>query len=152
VYHQQVADKQRYSLEPLRQVRANEVWSQRQQVAQQADVTQGAAALALAAIEKRQQAVEAREQASQTAASKLAHGSPAWTVMLANNRDVRHRREVARAELDAQRQTTIASGEESKFDAARAKLTTARVQRELLQRHFLAWRARRAKRDNNRSD
>ena len=147
-----MVDKQRYGLEALRDVRRVEESTEQQTVAAQASVLRAAQqrAEAAAADVAAQQAAAAL--VLQNATAQLQTGASAQLATLAGNSAARHRRRLLQLQQDAARLAGLARGEDAKFDAAQQQLRAARIQRELLEKHFAAWRARRAKQLSNREE
>ncbi|MBP9086986.1 MAG: hypothetical protein KBG15_12770 [Kofleriaceae bacterium] len=93
---------------------------------------------------------QAAAQADGAQQTRLREGAPAQLAALAMHAAARHRQRLRVLELDADRLAAAARGQDLQFDAAQQQLRQARAARALLDRHFAAWRARRAKQQANR--
>ena len=150
VYHYGVADKQRYGLEALRDVRRIDESTEQQAVALHAEARRAAQQRA----DDAQALVVAQTHLAATFAagqqSRLHAGAPAQLVNLAMHTAARHRQRLRVLEADAARLMAGAQGQDRQLDAAQQQLRQARAARALLDKHFAAWRARRAKQQENR--
>ncbi len=147
-----MVDKQRYGLEALRDVRRVEESTEQQSVAAQASVLRAAQQRADVAAAQVAAQQEAAAEVLQKATARLQAGASAQLASLAGTAAARQRRRLQQLQQDADRLAGLARGEDAKFDAAQQQLRTARIQRELLEKHFAAWRARRAKQQANREE
>lgn len=145
-----MADKQRYGLEALRDVRRIDESTEQQAVAVHADALRAAqlrAADARARVEAQTQTTAKAQGAAQT---QLMVGAPAQLAALAMHTAARHRQRLHALTADSDRLAAVACGQDQQFDVAQQKLRQAQAARALLDRHFAAWRARRAKQQENR--
>lgn len=150
VYHYGVADKQRYGLEALRDVRRIDESTEQQAVAAQADAMRAAqqrADVAQARVDAQAHAAAQTQHAQQ---ARLLQGAPAHLAVLAMHTAARQRQRLQVLAQEADRLAAMARGQDEQFDTAQQQLRQARAARALLDRHFAAWRARRAKQQGNR--
>ncbi len=150
MYHYGVADTQRYGLEALRDVRRIDESTEQQEVASQAEAMRAAqqrADAAQARVDAQAQVVAQRQDAQHT---RLMQGASAHLTVLAMHAAARQRQRLRVLAQDADRLAAVARGQDVQFDTAQQQLRQARAARALLDRHFAAWRARRAKHQGNR--
>ena len=145
MYHYGVADKQRYGLEALRDVRRIDESTEQQAVAEHADAMRAAQLRADDAQARVEALAQTTVNAQAAAQIRLCVGAPAQLAVLAMHTAARHRQRLAALADDAARLAAVARGQDQQFDVAQQKLRQARAARALLDRHFAAWRARRAK-------
>ena len=145
-----MADTQRYGLEALRDVRRIDESTEQQEVASQAEAMRAAqqrADAAQARVDAQAQVVAQRQDAQHT---RLMQGASAHLTVLAMHAATRARRRMRILAQDADRLAAVARGQDMQFDTAQQQLRQARAARALLDRHFAAWRVRRAKQQGNR--
>jgi hypothetical protein len=82
----------------------------------------------------------------------LARGAAAWEVAGLERYQRRLRRELAAVRGAQLRAEAQHRGQLDEVDAARERLTLARAEREVIERHFAAWRAERRKLAERRED
>ncbi len=145
-----MVDKQRYGLEALRDVRRIDESTEQQAVAMHAEAMRAAQQRADAA----QVRVAAQVQVAATTAAaqqnRLISGAPAHLAVLAMHTAARYRQRLRLLQADAERLAAVARGQDLQFDGAQQQLRQARAARALLDKHFAAWRARRAKQQETR--
>lgn len=130
----------RYQLTPLRDARAREERVQRGDLA--------AAVGAARATEAQVAAAAARVTAARTAleAARSAHFGTTAAALAIRERFLSRRRAELAAANDAQLRAQAAhAGQLGKVSEQQARLTLARAEREVIERHFARWRAARAK-------
>jgi hypothetical protein len=142
----------RYRLAFLREVRSRDARTRRGELAGEIGDAQALAALVRAAAGR----VDATAAAITTQAAArdrmLGRGASAGMIALAERHLARLRRTLD-AERDAlARAEARHAGQQGAVAAARARLARARAEHEVIERHFAAWRTRRNKRAERRSD
>lgn len=142
----------RYRLTRMREVRARDARLRRGELATQAGDERELAAQADAAAHRVALAAAAVTAAAAARDRLLGRGASAAAIVLAE----RHLQRLRRT-LDAERGALARAlahhaGQLDAVAAARARLAAARADREVIERHFAAWRARRKKRTERRAE
>ncbi len=150
MYHYGVGDNQRYGLEALRDVRRIDESTEQQAVAAQAEAMRAAQQRADAAQARVDAQAQVAAQTHDAQHTRLMQGAPAHLAVLAMHAAARQRQRLRVLAQDADRLAAVARGQDVQFDTAQQQLRQARAARALLDRHFAAWRARRAKHQGNR--
>jgi len=142
----------RYRLARMREARSRDARTRRGELAGQIGDAQALAAEARATAGRVARAAAAITAATAARDGLLVRGASAGAIALAERHLGRLRRTLA-AERDALvRAEARHAGQLDAVDAARARLATARAEREVIERHFAAWRAGRKKRAERRAD
>jgi hypothetical protein len=142
----------RYRLAWMREVRTRDARVRRGELAAQADDERELAAQAGAAAHRVALAAAAIAAATAARDRLLGRGASAAAIALAE-RHVQRLRHTLDAERDAlARAEARHAGQLDAVAAARARLAAARADREVIERHFAAWRARRKKRAERRAE
>jgi hypothetical protein len=136
----------------MREARTHDARVRRGELAAQAGDERELAAQAGAAAHR--VALAAAAITAATAARDRLLGRGAWAAAIAlAERHVQRLRRTLDAERDAlARAEARHAGQLDAVDAARARLAAARADREVIERHFAAWRARRKKRAERRAE
>ncbi len=137
---------ERYRLAPVREARDREERIQRGNLAaavEDARATEHHVAAAAARVAAATTALEAARQTTATTASALVRSEQFIT---------RRRRELDRARDNRARTVASHAGQVASLDAARTRLSRARADREVIERHFARWREDRAKLAERRAD
>jgi hypothetical protein len=147
-----VRDADRYRLAPVRDARARDERVRTGDLAGavgDARETQARLDAAAAAVTAARAALDAARTASR---ARYAAGATAGEVARGERYLARLRRDVAAA-VDAEARAAAAHrGQLATVDVARARLVTARAEKEVIERHFARWRAERAKLADRRED
>ena len=141
-----------YRLTPVRDERARQQRMRENDLAAavgDARATQEAVDAARATVQRARDVIAAADRAR---AAQLAAGATTHAVALSERHLTRLRRDLDGA-LDAlARATASHAGQVAATDAARSRLTLARADKEIIERHFARWRTERAKLAERRED
>ena len=141
-----------YRLAPVRDVRA------RQQRVREGDLAGavGDARSARTALDAATVQVNAAraaiEDAREQLAARLAHGATSAAILRAERHLARLRRDLEGVLAAQARADAAHRGQLAEVDAARERLTVARAEKELIERHFARWRQERTKLADRRED
>lgn len=142
----------RYRLAPLRDARRHDEHVKRNDLAA-AVGDAGTTAAAVAAAARRVEAARAALAAARAAAARERTGPRAAHLLaLADRHVARHRRTLDEAVADEARARAVHAGRVAAVDAARGRLTAARADKELVERHFARWREAQRKLAERRDD
>ncbi len=138
---------ERYRLAPVRDARDREERVQRGNLAvavESARATEAQVAAAAARV--------ATAEIALAAALRSSESATAIALVRGEQFAARRRRELERVRDEHARAVASHAGQLASLDAARGKLTRARADREVIERHFARWRADRAKLAERRQD
>lgn len=142
----------RYRLARMREARSRDARARRGELAGEIGDAQALAAEVCAAAGRVADAAAAITAATAARDRLLGRGASAGALALAERHLGRLRRTLD-AERDAlARAEARHAGQLDAVDAARARLALARAEREVIERHFAAWRTRRNQRAERRID
>ena len=137
-----------YRLRPVRDARTRD---ERVKKGELAGAVGEAATSASALAAATERAERARAALATAIRARAAQGSAA-TIVRAEQFVLRRRRELDQAIDEQLRKAAAHHGQLAEVDTARARLTHARGQREVIERHFAQWRTERRKLAERRED
>lgn len=142
----------RYRLGPLRDVRALDVRAKRQDLAAAVDEARATAEDVAAATARVEHARALLARARDAREALLATGCTSIALVVADRYTLRRRRELDAVVAEAARLTAIHAGRLGAITGVRDRLTAARADKELIERHFARWREARHKLVARRED
>ena len=142
----------RYRLAPMREARARHERVQKGELAGALREAEGLAGDLGEAVRRVARARAEIEAATATRDRALARGVVSAMLAHAEHYLRRLRRDLEAARGELARAEARHRGQLEVVDAAQALLTLARAEREIIERHFAAWRAERHKRAERRAD
>jgi chromosome segregation ATPase len=142
----------RYRLAPMREARTRDEWVKRGDLAGAVGDARASADEVEAAARRVERASAAIAEATEARDRWLIQGGAAGTFA-----HLEHHLRRLRHDLDAARAALVRAqhrhrGQLEVVDEARARLTLARAEREVIERHFAAWRVERRKLAERRAD